>query len=173
MTHAARDRPLSRLPAVRLLAAGLAVGLLAAGAGCSESEDDRRRAYCDQVAQDADGITRAVDEGGPGAFLEVLPTLEGLSEKSPSDLKDEWQILLDALHGLDEALDATGLDPADLDGADLDGADQGGGGLPRDLPRADRRRVRGAASVLAAPEVVAATRGIEQHALDICKQPLL
>jgi hypothetical protein len=30
-----------------------------------------------------------------------------------------------------------------------------------------------AASVLTTPEVVAATQGIEQHALDICKQPLI
>ena len=33
--------------------------------------------------------------------------------------------------------------------------------------------MRGAASVLSSQEVVTATQGIEQHALDICKQPLL
>ena len=45
--------------------------------------------------------------------------------------------------------------------------------LPRDLSREDRKRVRNAASVLTTPEVVAATQGIEQHALDICKQSLI
>ena len=142
----------------------LVVGALLAGAtGCSQSADDRREAYCAQVKKDSTTISKGVADGGPGAFLDVLPTLQGLAKKVPSDLKDEWQTLLNALTGLQDALDATGLDPSDIQD----------GKLPAGLSRADRKRVRNAASVLTTPEVVAATQGIEQHALDICKQPLI
>jgi len=147
-----------------LLVGPLVAGVLLVGAaGCSESPEDRRETYCAQVKKDSAGLSTGVAEGGPGAFLSVLPTLEGLAKKAPSDLKDEWQTLLNALHGLRDALDNTGLEPADI----RDGS------LPEGLPRADRKRVREAASVLTTPEVVAATQGIEQHALDICKQPLI
>ena len=152
-----------RTPAVvgaAVLAASLVLGL----AGCSESDDERRDAYCDAVRKDAKEVGRTVSEGGAGAFLEVLPTLEDLAEQAPSDLKDEWQTLVNALRGLQDAVDETGLQPGDL---------EEGGGLPADLSAADRRTVRGAASVLASPEVVAATQGIEQQALDVCKEPLL
>ena len=147
----------------RTTALAAAAAVLLATSGCSESEGDRRDAYCAQVKKDAPGLTRAVDEGGAGAFIDALPTLRGLATKAPSDLKDEWRTLINALDGLQSALEATGVSPDDVSG----------GSLPKDLSRADRRTVRGAASVLASQEVVTATQGIEQHALDICKQPLL
>ena len=147
----------------RRVALAVAAALLSGATGCSETADDRREAYCDQVKKDSTTLSKGVAEGGPRAFLDVLPTLQGLAKKAPSDLKDEWQTLLNALTGLQDALDATGLEPGDIQD----------GTLPKDLSRADRTRVRDAASVLTTPEVVAATRGIEQHALDICKQPLI
>ena len=147
----------------RTLALLVAGALLTGATGCSQSADDRREAYCAQVKKDSTTLSKGVAEGGPGAFLDVLPTLRGLARKAPSDLKDEWQTLLNALTGLQDALDATGMEPSDIED----------GTLPRDLSREDRKRVRDAASVLTTPEVVAATQGIEQHALDICKQPLI
>ena len=48
---------------------------------------------------DSTSLSKGVAEGGPGAFLDVLPTLQGLAKKAPSDLKDEWQTLLNALTG--------------------------------------------------------------------------
>jgi len=150
-------------PPARTTALAAVAAVLLATSGCSESEGDRRDAYCAQVKKDAPGLTRAVDEGGAGAFIDALPTLRGLASKAPSDLKDEWQTLVNALDGLKSALEETGVSPDDITG----------GNLPKDLSREDRRTVRGAASVLSSEEVVTATQGIEQHALDICKQPLL
>jgi hypothetical protein len=147
----------------RSLALLVAGALLTGTTACSETADDRREAYCAQLKKDSTTLSKGVAEGGPGAFLDVLPTLQGLAAKAPSDLKDEWQTLLNALTGLQDALDATGLEPSDIKD----------GKLPQDLSREDRKRVRNAASVLTTPEVVAATQGIEQHALDICKQPLI
>ena len=109
---------------VALLVAG---ALLAGATACSETADDRREAYCAQVKKDSTTLSKGVAEGGPGAFLDVLPTLEGLAEKAPSDLKDEWQTLLNALTGLQDALDATGLEPGDIqDGTLPAGPVQGG-----------------------------------------------
>ncbi|NYG57429.1 hypothetical protein BJ980_000352 [Nocardioides daedukensis] len=148
---------------MRSLALALVLVLVTGVASaCSESEDDRREAYCEQVKKDSAELTRITDEGGQSAFVTALPILDGLAEKSPSDLKDEWQALTNALHGLDDALKETGLEPADVDGE-----------LPDGLSAAERRTVIGAASVLASDEVLAATEGIEQHALDICGTALL
>jgi len=130
--------------------------------GCETSEDDARADYCAQVKADADGITRAVAEKGSAAFVDVLPTLEGLADEAPSDVRDEWQVFLNALRGLRDALEATGVKPEEVTGK-----------LPADLPAADRRRIKGAASVLAGDDVRLATKSVEQHALDVCHTPLL
>jgi len=143
-----------------LLASVLVLAVMTTG--CDQSEDDARADYCDQVEADADTITRAVDEKGSAAFVDLLPTLEGLAEKAPSDVRDEWQVFLNALRGLRDALEAAGLKPEDVTGR-----------LPESLSAADRKRVRGAASVLAGDDVRLATKSVEQHALDVCHTPLL
>lgn len=148
----------------RTLIAGLAAvlcGLVAAGCG-EPTEEETRDEYCAQVQEDSEELTRMADEGKAGAFLTALPTLEGLAEMAPGDLDDEWSLLLDALHGLRDTLEETGVEPERLDG-----------GLPAELPAEDRTRIAAAASVLVDPDVVRATQGIEQHALDICKTPIL
>jgi hypothetical protein len=144
----------------RLVAPVLLLALVATG--CDQSEDDARADYCDQVEADADTITRAVDEKGSAAFVELLPTLEGLAEKAPGDVRDEWQVFLNALRGLRDALEDTGVRPEEVTGE-----------LPEDLSAADRRRIEGAASVLAGDDVRLATKNVEQHALDVCHTPLL
>lgn len=146
---------------MRLAATLVLLGLLAT-VGCSPSEEDVREDYCAQVEKDSDELTRISDEAGARGFLEALPTLEDLADLSPDDLADEWKTYLDALHGWRDALDATGLSAEDV-------AD----GMPKNLAKADRQRIRGAASVLNSAEVRAAAQGIEQHALDVCGQPLL
>ena len=143
-------------------AMGALLGLLVLASGCSQTKQDVRDDYCVQVKKDSDALTRAADEGGPGAILTVLPTLERLAKKSPADLTDEWQIYLNALHGWRDSLADSGLTPAEV-------AD----GVPSGLPQSDRRRVVGAVSVLRGTDVTAASQGIKQHALDVCGTPLL
>jgi hypothetical protein len=145
-----------------LPAIGLVVLVLGGLAACSESPEERRDAYCARLEADRDQISRVASQGGAGGFVRALPVLDGLAERAPGDIKDEWQVLLNALHGLDDALAETGLEPSDV-----------GEKLPTTLTEDQRRRVSGAASVLASVEVRAATSGIEQHALDICGIPLL
>lgn len=143
-----------------LLATALLLALVVTG--CDKSEDDLRADYCTQVRADADQITRAVDEKGGAAFVVVLPTFEDLADKAPGDVRDEWQVFLNALRGLRDALDAAGVEPDEVLGK-----------LPAELPAEDRRRIKGAASVLAGQDVRLATQAIEQHALDVCHTPLL
>ncbi|MDT0201498.1 hypothetical protein [Nocardioides sp. AE5] len=130
--------------------------------GCSGSAEDQRAGYCEAVSTHSATLTRIADEEGAGGFLSALPILEELGREAPRDLVDEWATLLNALHGLRDALQAAGLEPDDVAGE-----------LPDDLAEAERRRIRGAASVLASPEVQRATAGIEQHALDVCGVSLL
>lgn len=146
------------LATVLLLTPGLAMGVT----GCDKSDDDVRTDYCNQVETDADEISRTVAEKGSAAFVEVLPTLEGLARKSPGDVRDEWQVFLNALRGLRDALEATGVKPEEVTGT-----------LPAGLSVADRKRIQGAASVLAGDDVRIATQQVEQHALDVCHTPLL
>jgi hypothetical protein len=143
-----------------LLAAVLLLSV--AVTGCDQSADEERSEYCDQVKADADDITRTVDEKGSAAFVEVLPTLEDLADLAPGDVRDEWQVFLNALRGLRDALDATGVKPEEVTGT-----------LPPGLPAADSRRIQLAASVLAGDDVRIATQEVEQHALDVCHTPLL
>jgi len=144
---------------VALLVLGLGPGL----AGCQQSAEQQREEYCAAVAEEGSELTRIADEAGPAGFLQALPILEGLAARAPSDVRDEWQTFLDALHGLRDALEESGVDPEAM----------GEEGLPEGLSRAERRRVRAQASVLASGDVVAATQGIEQHALDVCRTPIL
>lgn len=149
-------------PTTSLLVVALAAPLTLGLASCSQSEQDRRDAYCEKVTMSSDDLTRITDEGGSGAFVTALPIFEELGAASPSDLKDEWQVFLNALHGLESALEEADLDP-----------DAVKDGLPQNLSETEARKITGTASVLASDEVRAASAGIEQHALDICGTPLL
>lgn len=150
------------LPATSLLAVALCAALALGLTSCSQSDQGRRDAYCEKVDDASGDLTRITDEGGTGAFVTALPILEKLGAASPGDLKDEWQVFLNALRGLASALQEADLDPDAVDN-----------GLPQDLSGKARRKITGAASVLATDEVRAASAGIEQHALDICGTPLL
>jgi len=91
-----------------------------------------------------------------------LPELESLAAKAPSDLKDEWQVVVNAVHGFAQAFADTGVDPGTADLA----------ALPDSVTAEQRKRITDAASALVSPQVTEAVAGIEQHALDVCHTPL-
>jgi len=141
-----------------ILLTGLLTGLSTGVAGCSSQE----QTYCDTVEEHQAELGRIADEGGPDAVLQELPTLEALAADAPSDLKDEWQTLLTAVQGLDQAFDDADVDPATYDARRP----------PADLSADDRRKIASAAAQLGTDSVRLATSGIEQEALDVCKTPL-
>jgi len=141
--------------ALAALLTGLLTGLLA---GCSSQEER----YCDAVKDHQTELGRVSDEGGPDAVLDELPTMEALADKAPSDIKDEWQTLINAVRALDQAFDDAGVDPASYDPKHP----------PADLSAADRAKIEAAAGDLGSDSVRSASAGIEQEALDICKTPI-
>ena len=97
--------------------------------------------------------------GSPSALLDGLPMLRDLAEDSPDDLADEWQTLIRALDGLDDAIREAGVEPADFQD----------GKPPAGLSASDQKAIADAAGQIGADEVVQATSGIEQQARDVCK----
>lgn len=116
--------------------------------------------YCGLVNEK----TQAV-QSGQGAMqnlVEGLPELRELAGAAPSDLKDEWQVVLAAVVGMERAFVETGVDPATSSIDDL----------PPTVTAEQRQRLQAAASKLISSETREAVDGIEQHARDVCHVPL-
>lgn len=125
-------------------------------AGCGEPTTED---YCAQLRQDRAKLSAMVSASSPSALLDNLELLQGLGEKAPSDLTDEWQTFLGALEDLQRALRA----------ADVSADDFEGGEPPPGLTTSDREAVVAAADQIRSEEVVAAASGIEQQGRDVCK----
>lgn len=139
------------------VALALPLGLAACG-----GEERGREAYCTQLEADQQEFSEMFQGDDPGALLEHRELLGKLADKAPDDLTDEWQTFLNAVDGLQDALDEAGVEPGDFE----DGAP------PKDLDAAERKSVTDAADTLASAEVVDAATGIDQHARDVCKVQL-
>lgn len=138
-------------------ALALAVALPLAGA-CSDAESD----YCQVVEERQEELTEVLADSGPTALIEALPIFEELSAQAPVDIRDEWATVIDALQGLEEALEDAGVDPATYDAENP----------PAGLGMEERDRIEAAASVVADPKTAAALAGVDQQARDVCKTPL-
>jgi hypothetical protein len=126
--------------------------------GCSSQEET----YCDAVKAHQVELGRTSDEGGPAAVLEELSTMEELAADAPTDIKDEWQAVITAVRGLDQAFEDADVDPATYDVKHP----------PAGLSDDDRQRIAAAAQALGSESVTTATSSIEQEALDVCKTPV-
>ncbi|ROR91250.1 hypothetical protein [Nocardioides aurantiacus] len=139
---------------VAAVVAGLLLALPLAGCGEPTTED-----YCAQLRLDREQLSAMVSASSPTALLDNLELLQGLGEKAPSDLTDEWQTFLGALEDLDRALRS----------ADVSAEDFQGGEPPAGLSPSERRDVVAAADQIRSEEVVSAASGIEQQGRDVCK----
>lgn len=138
------------------------VGLLTSISACGESDADRREAYCQVVEEQQKPLTEVVAAGGPDALLRALPSFEELQDAAPPDLADEWEVVVQRLSDLRNALEDAGVDPADYDPENP----------PDGLTAEDRSAIEGAATGLSAPATAAALDAVQQQARDICKIPL-
>lgn len=143
-------------PAVLLAAALLPL------AACGNSPEDVRDDYCEEVADRQVELTEVMAEDGPDTLLRALPVLRELADDAPRDIRDEWDQVVSALDGLEEALDAAGVDASTYDATNP----------PDGVTEEQRRDIAGAADELATQETVAAWEGVKQHAKDVCKTPL-
>ena len=135
---------------------GLVVALLLSLSGCGGSTVED---YCKDLGEHRKQMADMVASQSPTALLSHLPMLRDLAEKSPDDLKDEWQTFLDAVEGLDKAIDRSGVKASDFKG----------GRPPAGLSETDQKAIADAAGEIRTAEVVQAASGIEQQARDVCK----
>jgi hypothetical protein len=118
--------------------------------------------YCERVEQHQAELTDLTASGSPSALLEALPIFRYLQQKAPGDIRDDWEVVTEALGDLDEALLDAGVDPTSYDPQRL----------PDGLTGGERSRIEAAATGLADPTVVAAFDSVQQQAKDVCHTPL-
>jgi len=146
---------------VRACAVALAGAFLAPVlAGCG---GDPYEAYCDEVAAQRPAISDAVEQGAAVGLLTALPSFEALADKAPSDIADDWSVVVDRLTALDRALSDADVDPTTYDPEKP----------PTGLSDDQQRRIRGAATQLLNPVTGRALDAVEQQARDVCGAPLL
>ena len=145
-----------RLPRPRRAVATLAVALLLPLTGCGgDSTED----YCGAIQAANKKVAAMIASDSPSALLSNVPLLKDLAQEAPEDIADEWQTLIGALEGLDEALDDAGVQASDFTG----------GKPPAGLGATDQKAIADAAGQVGGEDVVQATYGIEQQARDVCK----
>ncbi|QZY30522.1 hypothetical protein [Nocardioides coralli] len=149
-----------RVVVARAAVAGvLSLGVLG---GCSESPEDVRADYCEEVEDRQVELSEIMAEDSPATLLRALPVFRDLAAEAPRDIADEWELLIGALDGLDAALNDAGVEPADYDADDP----------PPGVSEEQQRAIARAADELASGEVAAAYEGVQQQAKDVCQTPL-
>lgn len=146
---------------MRGMTALLLTGLLGL-AGCSESPEDVRADYCERVSEHQRELSEIMTEETPVTLLRALPVFRTLAEDAPRDIDDEWALVIEALTGLEQALDDAGVEAGEYDANDP----------PPGVTAEERREIARAADQLVDGETMAAFDGVLQHAKDVCKTPL-
>ncbi|HEY0888903.1 MAG TPA: hypothetical protein VGE38_04760 [Nocardioides sp.] len=128
-------------------------------AGCST---DPREAYCDAVSEHQESLGEILGQGGPAALLRALPIFRDLQEQAPDDIADDWQVLVDALGDLEQAVEEAGADPATYDRE----------APPAGVTAQEQSRIDAAAAEVGGEGTRAALAAVEQQARDVCHTPL-
>ena len=139
-----------------------AAALLARGAARDRVRGDQKEKYCDAVEDHQQELGEMLGDGSPDALLKALPIFRDLADEAPEDLRDEWKTVIDAVAGLQEALEDAGVDPATYDRDHP----------PEGLSQADQDAIDAAARQLTSEETVTALSGVDQQAKDVCGTPL-
>jgi hypothetical protein len=136
--------------------ATLAMGVLA---GCGGSQ---QASYCGEVTSQQARLSAVVGAGGEAALLEALPIFRHLRDQAPSDVRADWTTLVDALTGLQEALQRAHVDPREYDAKHP----------PAGVSAAQQRAIAAAATTLGSATTQAALAAVQQQARDVCHTPL-
>lgn len=137
--------------------------------GCESSDDDpyaipeRFQAYCEEVEDRQVQISDALASGGEtSGLIRALPSFEALAAKAPDDIADDWDVVVDRIHDLVDALDAAGVDADDYDRRDP----------PAGLEPDDKAAIDAAATALVSATTGRAMSSVQQQARDVCKTRL-
>ena len=132
-------------------------------AGCGEDPEEVRADYCEVVTERQAELSEIMAaDHSPTMLLRALPVFHDLAEEAPSDITDDWTVLIDAIEELQGALDQAEVDPSTYDP----------GNPPDDLTRKERGAIERAAAGLLHPRTDAAFQAVDQQARDVCKTPL-
>ena len=127
--------------------------------GCS---GDPQEDYCEAVTDHQEELTDVAASEDSGALFDALDTYDDLREQAPRDIADDWDSVIDPLRALEQALEDHGVDPSSYT------ADE----PPADLDDEGREEIEAAARDVGSEQTVTAMAAVEQHALDVCGEPL-
>lgn len=123
---------------------------------------DQFAAYCQEVADQRGVLAAAAAQGPTTGLLRALPSFEALRAKSPPDVADDWDVVVEAVSNLVDTLKRAGVDPSRYDRAHP----------PAGLTAHQRGEIDAAATRLGSDQTVAALAAVEQEARDVCHSPL-
>ncbi len=152
--------------AIAICAATAMIGI----AGCGDSDEDdpyalpaRFQDYCEEVEARQVQISDALESGGEASgLIRALPDFEALAEKAPDDISDDWEIVIERINDLVDALEAAGVDPDSYNRRRP----------PEGLDPDEKGAIDAAAKALVSATTAQAMSGVQQQARDVCKTRL-
>ena len=127
--------------------------------GCS---GDPHEDYCEAVTDHQEELTEVAASDDTGALFDALDTYDDLREQAPRDIADDWDAVIGPLRAREKALADHGVDPSSYSSDEP----------PADLDDDARREIEAAAREVGSERTVTAMGAVEQHALDVCGEPL-
>jgi len=135
--------------------------MVSALAGCGGGDESAADGYCGTLKQEKASLARLADraaEPGEDVLTPTLQALPRLRQASPGELRDKWDTVYYAWEAMVDSVKAAGVDPSDYRP----------GRTPEGVAAADARRLGQVAAQLGSPRVVEASRGLEDHARQVC-----
>jgi hypothetical protein len=138
-------------------------------AGCDSDDDDpyaipeRFQDYCDEVKSLKATLGDALSTGGDSSgLIKALPSFRSLAAEAPDDVADDWDVVIEKIQDLVDALDAAGIDPETYHRKHP----------PAGLTKDQRDAIDAAAVALVSTASAEAMSSVQQQARDVCKTPL-
>lgn len=118
--------------------------------------------YCSAVKQHQEHLTTTLGEGDTESLIKALPEFEDLQGQAPDDIKKDWTTIVDAVRGLQKALDAANVDPGDFKD----------GKPPKGLSEKHVKAIQDAATKVSSQKTQEASVRVQQEARDVCHTSL-
>ena len=143
-------------------AAVLALGALTGCGDSTESADggNSTEDYCEELTAAKDAFA-SFDGGDPTKFSDAIKQLRDLSGQAPDEISGEWQTMVQAMDGLEAAVEYAGLTFEDLDTL-------GEGSLPEGVTLDDITKLQADIAALDDPKIEQAGNTISEHAQSEC-----